>query len=75
MEEYLQKRVKYWKAKYASDGDVKNLVRMRECMIILKEAKKGDMDTGSFIGRSSSTGNDIRSDQFFSKGQRWMNTI
>ena len=75
MEEYLQKRVKYWKAKYASDGDVKNLVRMRECMIILKEAKKGDMDTGTFIGRSSSTGNDIRSDQFFSKGQRWMNTI
>lgn len=75
MEEYLQKRVKYWKAKYASDGGIKNLVRMRECMIILKEAKKGDMDTGSFIGRSSSTGNDIRSDQFFSRGQRWMNTI
>lgn len=75
MEEYLQKRVKYWKAKYASDGNIKSLVRMRECMIILKEAKKGDMDTGSFIGRSSSTGNDIRSDQFFSKGQRWMNTI
>lgn len=75
MEEYLQKRVKYWKAKYASDGDIKSLVRMRECMIILKEAKKGDVDTGSFIGRSSSTGNDIRSDQFFSKGQRWMNTI
>lgn len=75
MEEYLQKRVKYWKAKYASDGDIKSLVRMRECMIILKEAKKSDMDTGSFIGRSSSTGNDIRSDQFFSRGQRWMNTI
>ena len=75
MEEYLQKRVKYWKTKYASDGDIKSLVRMRECLIILKEAKKGDMDTGSFIGRSSSTGNDIRSDQFFSKGQRWMNTI
>ena len=75
MEEYLQKRVKYWKAKYASDGNIKSLVRMRECMIILKEAKKGDMDTGSFIGRSSSTGNDIRSDQFFSKGQKWMNTI
>jgi hypothetical protein len=75
MEEYLQKRVKYWKTKYASDGDIKSLVRMRECMIILKEAKKSDVDTGSFIGRSSSTGNDIRGDQFFSKGQRWMNTI
>ena len=75
MEEYLQKRVKYWKTKYASDGDIKSLVRMRECMIILKEAKKSDMDTGSFIGRSSSIGNDIRSDQFLSKGQRWMNTI
>ena len=75
MEEYLQKRVKYWKTKYAYDGDIKSLVRMRECVIILKEAKKGDMGTGSFIGRSSSTGNDIRSDQFFSRGQRWMNTI
>jgi len=75
MEEYLQKRVKYWKTKYASDGDIKSLVRMRECMIILKEVKKSDMDTGSFIGSSSSTGNDIRSDQFLSKGQRWMNTI
>ena len=68
MEEYLQKRIKYWKAKYASDGDIKSLVRMRECLIILKEAKKGDMGAGGFIGRSSSTGNDIRGDKFFSEG-------